>query len=336
MILLFQLLRTARQVHPDPGWWDRLSRVKYCARGLLLPRLTRKWFDILDTSKLAVIGRNHPHIFSKLQRSYLDRSPGPWSRLQALKNHYRFVTLRLSDDSVHRIYGSSGLVLTRIPLAGAGSIELRLSYYDSLSKEGEMCLAVHDGDTGGLLATLSFCVTRYEASRTEVFVGGLQGFTSPSQKERIITITRSLHGLRPKALLLFALQQLAAVWHLDSIRAVSDSQHVYRHYRKRKKVAMSYDEFWLESGGQPGADGLFALPTTAAPRDLTGMKPSKRQMYRRRYVMLQDLAEQIRHSVARHTLPAKTPSPRQAILDPRFRVGTVPMLDPMHFQSRPR
>jgi hypothetical protein len=53
------------------------------------------------------------------------------------------------------------------------------------------------------------------------------------------------------------------------------------------------------------------------------MKPSKRQMYRRRYVMLQDLAEQIRHSVARHTLPAKTPPRRQTTPDPRFRVGNM-------------
>lgn len=309
MMLLFQLLRTARQVHPEPSWWDWISRVKYCARALLVPRLTREWFDILGAPKLAVIVQNHPHIFSKLQRSYLDRSPGPWSRLQALKNHYRFVTLRLSDESVVGVYGSSGLVLTRIPLAESGSVELRLSYYDSLSKEGEMCVAVHDGDTGGMLAALSFCVTQYEPGPTEVFVGGLQGFTSAIQRERIITITRALHGLRPKALLLYALQQLAAVWQLDSIRAVSDSQHVYRHYRKRKKVAMSYDGFWVESGGQLGADGLFTLPTAFAPRDLSELKPSKRQMYRRRYIMLQELAKQIRDSLARHSLPANVSSP---------------------------
>jgi hypothetical protein len=112
-----------------------------------------------------------------------------------------------------------------------------------------------------------------------------------------------MHGLRPKALLFFTLQQLVASWGLDSIRAVSDSRHVYRHYRKRKTVAMSYDEFWLECGGQRGEDGIFVLPKTSAPRDLSEMKASKRQMYRHRYLLLQDLASQILDTVAQHTLP---------------------------------
>ena len=80
-----------------------------------------------------------------------------------------------------------------------------------------MSLVAYDRNTSGLLAALSFSVTQFQAP-TQVFIGGLQGFTIPSQKGQLITITRCLHGLRIKALLLFALQQLAAVWGLDSIR----------------------------------------------------------------------------------------------------------------------
>jgi hypothetical protein len=183
------------------------------------------------------------------------------------------------------------------------NLELRLGYRDSLSKEGDLAISLHDGNTGDILAALSFCVWQYEANQRQAFVGGLQSFKVPNQKERIVGITRSMHGLRPKALLFFTLQQLAASWGLDSIKAVSDSRHVYRHYRKRKTVAMSYDEFWLECGGQRGEDGNFVLPTTAVPRDLKEMKASKRQMYRHRYLFLQELASQIRETVAQHTLP---------------------------------
>jgi hypothetical protein len=113
---------------------------------------------------------------------------------------------------------------------------------------------------------------------------------------------------------LFALQQLAAVWGLDSIRAVSDRQHVYRHYRKRKKLNTSYDKFWLESGGQLGEDGLFTLPLRFTPRDLKGMNASKRQMYRRRYVMLQELATQIRDTGIKHMLPSTLTTPSSKFL----------------------
>jgi uncharacterized protein VirK/YbjX len=309
------VLHTARRVHPNPGCWDLFSRIKYCLRALLTPRLTREWIAILAEPKLTVLVQNHPHIFSKLQRSYLDSTPGPWSRLRALKNHYRFVILRLSGDSVGQIHSSTGLVLLRIALLNTGGLELRLGYHDSLSKEGEMAISIHDTDTWNMLAALSFCVWQYAAQRKQAFVGGLQSFKSPKQKERIIAITRDLHGLRPKALLFFALQQLAATWGLDSIRAVSDSRHVYRHYRKRKKVAMSYDEFWPECGGQLGPDGLFTLPAASTARDMSEMKRSKRQMYRRRYVLLQQFASQIGNTLARHTLP-ESPADRSGSCKP--------------------
>lgn len=303
--LLLQLLRTARQVHPDPSCWDRISRIKYCARALLTPHLTREWFAILGEPKLRVLVRNHPHILSKLQRSYLDSTPGPWLRLRALKHHYRFVVSRLSDRAVDQIYGPAGLVLARISLLKTDNLELRLGYLDSLSKEGDLAISLHDANTGDRLAALSFCVS----NPNQAFVGGLQSFKHPNQKERIVAITRGMHGLRPKALLFFTLQQLVASWVLDSIRAVGDSRHVYRHYRKRKTVAMSYDEFWLECGGQRGEDGIFALPTVSVPRDLCEMKASKRQMYRHRYLLLEDLTAQIRDTLAQYTLP-ESPGPR--------------------------
>ena len=301
--LLLQLLRTSRQVHPDPTCWDRVSRVKYCLRALVAPRLTRQWFAILSEPKLGALVRNHPHILSKLQRSYLDSTPGPWSRLRALKNHYRFVVSRLSGGSLDQIYSPPSLVLARISLFKTDNLELRLGYHDSLSKEGDLAISLHDGNSGDMFAALSFCVSQYEASPRQAFVGGLQSFKHPNQKERIVAITRSMHGLRPKALLFFTLQQLVASWGLDSIRAVSDSRHIYRHYRKRKTVAMSYDEFWLECGGQRGEDGIFILPTASPPRDLSEMKASKRQMYRHRYLFLEELASQIRDRMAQHTLP---------------------------------
>jgi uncharacterized protein VirK/YbjX len=302
MSLLFQLMCTAGQVHPDPSFRDLLSRIKYVLRGLLTPRQTRKWFDILDQPKLAVVVRNHPHILSKLQRSYLDSTPGPWARLRALENHYRFVTSRLSAASVKQIYSSTGLLLVQIPLFEAGNLELRLRYHDSLSKEGDISISVDDVDNGGRVAALSFCLWQYNCSRSQIYVGGLQSFKQPNQKERVINITRAMHGLRPKALLFFTLQQLAVTWNIDSIRAVSDARHVYRHYRKRKNLAMSYDKFWVECGGQLNEDRLFTLPRIWVPRDLSRMNPSKRHMYRRRYALLQELALQIRESMRQSTL----------------------------------
>ncbi len=136
-----------------------------------------------------------------------------------------------------------------------------------------------------------------QADGKQIFIGGLQGSTQPQDKDRVIAITRAMHGLRPKALLVFALQQLALVWTISGIRAVSDDMHVYRHYRKRKNLRARYEEFWQECGGQRGADGMFDLPTEPGQRDLSTLKAAKRQMYRRRYAMAEDLTQRIRASL---------------------------------------
>ena len=105
-----------------------------------------------------------------------------------------------------------------------------------------------------------------------------------------------MYGLRPKALLLFALQQLAATWGVTRLRAAGDEMHIYRHWQKRKKLAAGYDEFWIESGGKLADDGMFNLPATFIPREISTLKVNKRQMYKRRYLMLAEIADQIRAS----------------------------------------
>jgi hypothetical protein len=93
---------------------------------------------------------------------------------------------------------------------------------------------------------------------------------------------------------LFALQQLAEIWSIEVIRAVGDANHIYRHFRKRRSFAFSYDEFWIECGGKPGRDSNFTLPAKPQLRPLSEIKAGKRSMYRRRYAMLEDLTEGIR------------------------------------------
>jgi uncharacterized protein VirK/YbjX len=126
-----------------------------------------------------------------------------------------------------------------------------------------------------------------------LFIGGLQGAKMENQRELVIRLTRSLRGLRPKALLVFALQQLAQSWGITRIRAVGGREHIYCHYRKRKTFHANYDEFWLECLGQRMPDGNFELPVIAPLRNLAELPRTKRPVYRRRYEMLEEIAKEI-------------------------------------------
>jgi uncharacterized protein VirK/YbjX len=143
------------------------------------------------------------------------------------------------------------------------------------------------------MATLSFSIWKYEADRKEIFIGGLQGNKETSE-EAVVAATRGLHGLRPKALLVYVLQQLAVHWKITGLRAVSNEMHIYRHFQTRRNVAASYDAFWIECGGAAAPDGIFDLPVAFVPREISTIRVNKRQMYKRRYAMLEGMAAEIK------------------------------------------
>ena len=309
MALLTELVRTAPLVHPGIGWRDRLSQLKYCVRGLAYAGQTQELFSALQSPKLALAAETHPRILSKLQRPYLHRKLGHRQRLEALQYHYDFVAQNFPEAMLGGIFSRRGFLVAAFALEGVGRFGLRLVYRDDFEKEGELCLVLCDEVSIAMLFTLTFCVVAGELGIAEIFIGGLQGCKAVNERERVVAVTRAMHGLRPKALLIFAMQQLALIWAIPAIRAVGNANHIYRHYRKRRSFAASYDEFWNECGGGPARDGNFILPASPNLRPIAEIKPGKRAMYRRRYAMLENLAKDIRNCL----LPEDTAQTRLTI-----------------------
>ena len=288
------LFAGATQVYPQRGLQRAKDRAKFCLRGLAMPHLTRQWFQILAQPSLAAVVRNSPRVLSKLQRPYLHRKLKPQERLNVLREHYHFVQETFSPEAMEQIYSERGALLAKFPIEGIGELSLRLGYWSPFEKEGELSLALVNETAGGLLFTLSFSATAFSPTGTDVFIGGLQTMRKTTNRELIVDITRGMAGLRPKALLLFALQQLAVAWHFKNIRAVSNDLLVFRDFRLKKKlVAADYDEFWLESDGRLEPDGFFTLPLVFVPRPIAEIKPNKRSLYKKRYLMLDELGTQI-------------------------------------------
>ena len=294
MLTLIQtLIRSSRLVHPSLSFYAKLKRVKYCARGLAIAGYSNEWLDFLNQPMIAPLAKSHPHLFHKLQRPYLTRNLTRRQRLEALKQHYGFITTSLSIQVKQSVFSRTGLLLAVVPMERIGALELRLRSSDWGQKEGDLMIEITDPKSGMILYSIIFSVLDGGTSRKEIFIGGLQGRKS-LDKDFIISMTKDLHGYRPKALLVFALQQLAANWGISSIRAVSDDLHVYRHFQKRQKISSSYDEFWMECNGSRLLDGTFELPSVFKVRELSSIKGSKRKMYRLRSEKLAEVGDQIR------------------------------------------
>ncbi len=293
--LAARLVRASHGVYPDPGPKEKLHRAKYVLRGLLAPKLTASLLDLLEQPELTAHYARFPRLAAKLQWPYVSSTLPMDAALEALRSHYRFFVERLPDQVRARLACGQHFELGAVHFEDTESVKLvlRQSNYE---KEGELSVSLLLGETNVMVCTATFTVTQWQDETKEIVLGGLQGHPFPEEKPRIIALTRAMKGMRPKALALFVVQQLALAWGVRSLRAVSNSRHIYSSARKRKELAADYDLFWSESGGELQADGIFNLPVEPPIRDLAEIKPNKRSTYRQRYALLDSLAHEIQQA----------------------------------------
>jgi uncharacterized protein VirK/YbjX len=323
-----KLVTTAPLVYPRPGFQARFHRMKYCVRGLTHARCSQEWFDLLALPELAAVTRHHPYVFCKLQRPYLNRHLDVGQRLATLKQHYSFVAKQFSQSGMESIYADPGLLLAVLPVKDVGNFGVQLSY-GRQEKEGDLIVQLVNLDKDKRLFELSFCISKFDPQPRELFIGGLQGNRRNHDKDLIIAITRAMHGLRPKALLVFVLQQLAVCWKIAKIRAVSDDTHIYRHPHKLKELVTSYNEFWIDCDGTTGSEGMFELPAVFAAREISSIRANKRQMYRHRYVMLAEIARQIKDAWRQVSLETNSnPNVFQVVVPPSSPASEASLIEP--------
>jgi uncharacterized protein VirK/YbjX len=269
----------------EPGW--RRKRVKFLFRGIWQSRATHRWVDRLSRSDAQPLWEARPRLVWKLQRPYLHHRWDLEARFDALSSHYDILRDLLSPAARQRIY-RDGVTLVRLSTPLGRTVNLRLAYRDQFEKEGELSVMVDDAETGLQLAGLTFCLIG-ESDRRVAWIGGVQASRDPRTRGIIHDVAKEMHGLRPKALALWALRQLSAPWQLEEIRAISDHSHIYRSGSRRRDFEAKYDEFWAESSGWRHEDGDWALPLQVPPRPREEIKPSRRKAHERRYAMLAEL-----------------------------------------------
>ena len=285
----------AQAQNPDASrrWFKRL---KFFIRAWMHRRYTRAWLARLVQPDLAPLWLLRPRLAAKLQRPYVCCAWDVPVRCAALLGHYDQLPRLFAPEVRAAIYRDGLTALRLVNPVSRQDLDLGFFYHDRFEKEGELTLAVRDAASGLMLAGLTFSLVRNGNERLAI-IGGLQAANDPATRGLIHAAAKALHGFRPKALALWCLQQLVPVWSLTQIQAVGDAQHVWRHWRKRRKFAASYDEFWGESDGcrQPG--GNWVLPLQAQPRSREALKPNRRRQHERRYALLAALQPQLRAAV---------------------------------------
>jgi uncharacterized protein VirK/YbjX len=301
----------AKAVHPELSLKGSADRLLYVLRCVLCYPHARAWHAWLNEPLMAPAVRANPILYRKIVRPYFSVWWTKAQTLRVLREHFEFVAGRLNHEAFLELCTPGGFMLLQFAGQRGMVLQVRCVNDGTFSKEGELSLVLDSGKANVMASSLT-CVIMREGSgpRYSMMIGGTQGPDLGADKNIIKDMAKALHGLRPKALLLFVAQEIAQVWQLHLIRATSNRAHISRHIdytlNRSRRPKLTYDEFWQESGGRRRVDGYYDLPLGYIRRSNSEIKPNKRSLYNQRYEMLDRISGDIRtrlSELANHGVP---------------------------------
>lgn len=211
-------------------------------------------------------------------------------KLDAISGHYKLLTGRLG---ILHLPPAASIILA--DLLDATQIRLHKSLF--FDHEGELTVSLFKGDER--LYSLTFMLGQIGAELV-AYAGGLQGLRSPEAIEIYHSMTRGMHGLRPRDLLVTAFRLLCGSLGIARILAISDRKRICSnsYHCPGDQIFLSYDSAWIECGGIPLDDAFFALSPRLTQRSAKDIPTRKRAQYRRRYAMVDAIEQQIGDAVA--------------------------------------
>ncbi len=273
--------------------------IRYLARTLASPQATGRWLAYVETGP----ARQAPlatrlDLAQKIHRPLGRRDLGLTDRIALLQTHYDGLADRLSAPAIARLAAGRPIILATLAGRSGRSYHLTVGRDCRFGKEGELTLAFRADSPAISLAVVTVLIGRSPDGRRLLSIGGLQGPAKPHGRDDVVAATRDLHGLRPKRAAVAAASMLARWLDAGSIVAASNDSHVGHDLPRRLPVHADYDSFWIELGGLRRSDGDYDLPVEAPRRSIDEVPARKRRDWLRRMAMLDDLAGQLRRSLA--------------------------------------
>ncbi|WP_064602459.1 VirK/YbjX family protein [Photobacterium sp. J15] len=291
------ILNLAKITYPDglqtksKALWK--YRLRFILRAAIMRTSVKKLQSGIKPEMLDTLLKQHHNFFEKPMKPYITVKGSPDERADFVVSHYNFVEKCLPEETTHAIYQQqNGLELAHFEVKDE-EFRLALMYDSRYQKEGDMTLKLLDNQNLAFYA-VSFSI-REGSNGRELAIGGIQGpESSPENKVRIKALTKTLHGLRPKDLMIKMLTIIANVWQVDHLLAVKNSAHIYRARRYHKgKVKADYDAHWKALNATDYNRDFVELSKTEVRKTPEEISRPKRAMYRRRYEWLDLMTEKL-------------------------------------------
>lgn len=273
------LLRSLRARSDWQG--DRAARgvkgAKYLIRALSMPlRHARYLGFVYGNSRMNAYQRRDPRVLERHFHRYIHVQWNRRARLQSILRHYCFALEHLPRTLFEAIYIYGNATLGSLPLKDGSRLKLCLRPPIFMGCEGELCIQLSDADDHPLYRIVLSVIDE----QPTLAIGCIQGPDGVRGREAVRDLTRNMHGLRPKQLMLSLAYAFARHFGVRRILAVSNVAHPLR--KVRDKFMADYDAFWQEQKGEDAGNGWFLLPEQPSRKSEADVPSQHRSAFRRR------------------------------------------------------
>jgi hypothetical protein len=281
-----------RQIHDARGWQSILTKCTGRAfTAMFGHRAFAAWVDFLLQPENRPFVEANPLLLHRTLLGYLSTRWNGDRKLRVLKDSYRFA--RSHPGPIRQsLLQKEEITFAEVPLGEeTGNIRFALTHSVRFRREGEWILRVYCDKIGGELCSIAFAVEEVNGEWV-AYAGAIQG-GSGANEDTIKASAKAMHGVRAKAMAIFALQEFVSTLGFrrllgagNSIQ-MSNAKHMI--HVPWNKISFNYDGMWAEADGVPAEEGWFELPLREVRRTREEIKANKRPLYARRYALFDQL-----------------------------------------------
>ncbi|AIF53141.1 DUF535 family protein [Pelosinus sp. UFO1] len=288
------------KIYNNNTFSDYRRTVVFIVRSLLNHKQMQdiRSFFQLNSMRRDIITIN-PFIFEQVTRCIFYRHSTFSERRALIKEHFFFLEDKFTYAALRHLYLGEGITLWRDNYRDE-TLSLKLQFNDWHKKEGLMGITLKIGER--MIYQIIFWVALDESGERGLRIGAIQGSTGGLDIAR--DLTKHFYGLRPKNFIIQALRVVVGQIGIDRIYAVSNyGFYANNHIRIDRKLKTSLDNFWEEiGGGKCGDPRFYEIPITEPRKRLEEVKRHKRNLYRKRFAMLDTIKEMIIKSLEPHLI----------------------------------
>jgi uncharacterized protein VirK/YbjX len=257
------------------------------------------WVRFLLQPEYLPFGLANERLWHRTLRGYVSSAwKGP-KILKVLQDSYRFALAHpgpLRDS----LLSDQEITFADVPLGEeTGSIRFTLGKDHRFRREGEWAVRVHCDKIGGELCSIAFSVEEIDGQWV-AYAGAIQG-GSGANEDTIKASAKAMHGVRAKAMAIFALQEVVSALGISRLLGAGNTIQMSRGKHMIRvpwnKISFNYDGMWGEADGKAVEEGWFELPRREVRRTREEIKANKRPLYARRYALFDQLQQAVAQSL---------------------------------------